>query len=174
MGKKLMGVVGYYTKLFPEIAEQIRKNEEFNKKLKEMGVSAIKSEEFKVDKLGWYETRDGRKIKVLHDFGNNTRDNIRFICIEKNGLDDFRCNYNGECSTYNSGNGEYIKYNSDCNLIKYFGPELPTKPREFEFNGWAAESENFQCAIQFFACMPRQNLPFKGKWHVTMKELLDE
>jgi len=83
----------------------------------------MEKEEFKVDKLGYYERKDGEKVKVIHICSDIKEQDHKVIAINHRE-DLFFYNPNG---LYRSGN-----YEIDYNLIKYLGPELPREPRKFE------------------------------------------
>lgn len=134
-------------------------------------------EEFKVDKLGWYEDGKGSKYKVVHIWENGD-----YPVITINQKDTCLISYNI--------NGKYCHKISERDLIKYLGPELPANPREFEFEAemiefpYASHGDNpcIDMAVGH-GCGPLspkilvkkiEDGNKKSKWHFTMTEIIDE
>ncbi len=128
-------------------------------------------EEFKVDKLGWYGSNLNNKYKLLQTL---KRDTPMHICCDETESNIIWFTYKG---INESNDGE--------NLIKYLGPELPTKPREFEFEAIVSSYETFHRFPSEEGIKPftfRVELkcigePIKfppGMFKVTLKELIDE
>lgn len=92
--------------------------------------SSFLKEEFKVDKLGWYESKNGEKFKVVHIKNNENRPVITF-------------SENDVCYNFSKEGFFYSRdMSSDCDLVKYLGPELPKEPRKFEFEAEITEDKS--------------------------------
>lgn len=113
---------------------------------------------FKVDKLGWYESKNGEKFRVVYIKNNENRPVIAF-------------SENDECYNF-SKEGFYHNrdMSSDCDLVKYLGPELPKQPRVFEF-----ESKYVSPYSGGFIDLDSEieDKLTEKKWHVTMNEILE-
>jgi hypothetical protein len=114
--------------------------------------------EFKVDKLGWYEnTNTGAKLKLVHF----TKEVALFIPYED--------------ATYVVGYDfkGYYKNNQPIDILeldKYLGPELPKEPRKFEFEDYISNNS----IIPFSVCLLTvSHSNSNSKWRITMEELIE-
>jgi len=136
--------------------------------------------EFKVDKLGWYATKEGYKLKVIHALKDS-----QFIAIFVDN--------NDSVIVYEDGQAD----DDEHHLVKYLGPELPQQPvapkapRKFEFEGYLEESPTVPLSDNWmnceydsisksfgYPCEPLSPIEMKthdksimSKWRVTMEEI---
>jgi co-chaperonin GroES (HSP10) len=135
-------------------------------------------EEFKVDKLGWYESDSGKKFKLLTIL-NKKGYAYQYVMVNE---------LNSDIHWFD----ENYTYGSDV-LIKYLGPELPKEPRVFEFEAEITEDKSdtnfnkfknvigetvghytshFNFIDNFHPNEISENLKI-SKWHIIMKEVLE-
>jgi hypothetical protein len=139
--------------------------------------------QFKVEKLGWYKSKKGDKVKILHKCKSNS-----FLGVLESDSEYV-------CRWFENGNYEVVNSETDLTLVEYLGPELPKEPRKFEFD---AELES--CGNEYSVYIPNASFEeneknkvsqqislklspnsiqslsemFGSKWHVTMTEILEE
>lgn len=84
-----------------------------------------------VDKLGFYKARNGEYFKAVHIRNRDVyQGEFPVICI--------RIKYDEDYSF--SEEGKYLETNEHAwDLVEYIGPELPKKPRKFEFEAYLNE-----------------------------------
>lgn len=139
-------------------------------------------EEFKVDKLGWYKTKYNKYYKVIHIRSEDYEEPYyRVICIDEKETDHHY---------HISGRHNETAQSHNFDLIEYIGPELPVKPREFEFVAemiefpYTSHGDNpcIDMAVGH-GCGPLspkilvkkiEDGNKKSKWHFTMTEIIDE
>jgi hypothetical protein len=127
----------------------------------------MSEQEFKVDKLGWYKTRRGDKVKILHKCKSNS-----FLGVLESDSEYV-------CRWFENGNYEAINFTTELTLVEYLGPELPKEPRKFEFyttvksdvSEITLKINNSECDI-VPTCYYTDDKT--TKWHVTMTEILEE
>jgi len=136
-------------------------------------------ENFKVDKLGWYELEDSKDNDKLHGECVYIDKKINECCI-KHGIHLYNFNLYGLCLNEEA---EILR------VIKYLGPELPKEPRVFEFEAETIErqSENrigLMSLIVGHYCTPFAEIGsfskeemneynLISKWKVKMEEVLE-
>lgn len=125
-------------------------------------VKEEEKEESKVNKLGWYESKNGEKFKVVHIKNNENRPVIAF-------------NENDECYNF-SKEGFYHNQDmsSDCDLVKYLGPELTKEPRMFYFEVYISSNilEDKLDSLKYIH-LTQEGLNNPIKFKLTMKEILE-
>lgn len=117
--------------------------------------NSLKEEPFKVDKLGWYETRDGKKVKVID---LQKKFDLGVICYSRNCILLNHVGFNGKYNPCKESPGD---------LIKYLGPELPKEPRKFEFESYLEEC--LSDYIDDYNKIKKNNVRFK----ITMQEIIE-
>lgn len=126
-----------------------------------IGKGQDKKEEFKqkdeiyLNKLGWYESYTNKKFKIVHELPLDSQ--ARFVGF---------CQELGSEPYYFEQDGRCVGFGYD--LVKYLGPELPKKPRKFEFEASITEIDNFNKGI-----IITQDVEPYSKWKVTMTEVLE-
>ncbi len=134
--------------------------------------------EFKIDKLGWYEILDEGNESICTGkcifIDEETKHSI--MKIDKNL---YPFDEKGYCT--DSSHHIYKK------LIKYLSPDLQKEPRKFEFEAWIGESSGdiSQFPSDYLlsnvlgtycsACLHSEptEWPKNSKWQVTMKEIIE-
>jgi len=118
-------------------------------------------EQFKVDKLGWYESTDKYKFECVRIYNNKAYFLIENLSKEPIQLSKF--NLDGTLTN---------DFNEVCvKLIKYLGSELPKELRKFEFEAEIISIINTEIYLSL-----KEPLYIKqngAKFLITMEEIIE-